>query len=263
MLELSHEALLEVMAYLPTRELCRFMVISKYFNQRIREIIVDRFSEVFSNQRKRLLVYMSRYDLLELSETRYVFDFTFKSLSGETLISTFFVDSTQPKGTIGPKHVNLEGLILCGGGIWKQRPVNNSIQYLGWGVDSEEKEARIYIYDCHSRSPYTKACYVTHGRLITPVDGCISTKGWWSAPLRSKNKRLTSTAGFVGRNKASDKVSGIPYVMGKLKTITIKAELLLVACEEQHVDKSKGGVKYLLMEGGEECLRQKKNCVIC
>ncbi|CAG8552825.1 8283_t:CDS:1, partial [Scutellospora calospora] len=115
-------------------------------------------------------VFVSRHDLLELEQTRHAFDFAFESLNNKkTLTSVFSVDSTQPKGTIGPNKSKLEGLRLCYGGIWRQKLINDSIQYLGFGVNSEEQEARIYIYDTKTIHPYSKACFVSSGRLLTPV----------------------------------------------------------------------------------------------
>ncbi|CAG8758336.1 24697_t:CDS:1, partial [Racocetra persica] len=90
------------------------------------------------------------------------------------------------------------------------------------------------------------------------------TKGWWSAPLLPKNKNKISTVGFVGKNKVrNNKGTEIPYIAGIFKSIAIKSELLLASLEELRVDKSEIGVKYLLMEGGEEFLKHKKGCVIC
>ncbi|CAG8586401.1 155_t:CDS:2 [Diversispora eburnea] len=204
------------------------------------------------------------YDLLELTQTYHAFDFAFKSFNGDTLITIFSIDSTQPKGTIGSRGKKLEGLTLRGGSICRQKLINDSIQYLGWGLKSEEKNARIYVYDSSSmNNPCLKAYYVTHGKVITPLDGCKATKGWWSTLLYSKKKKKSvTTVGFVGRNKTSGKLPGIPYVAGKLKNISIKADFLLVAYEEKKVDKSKNGIKYLLTEGGEEYLKRKKTCVI-
>ncbi|CAG8474441.1 7877_t:CDS:2 [Dentiscutata erythropus] len=262
---LPHKLVLEVFSHLSTRNLCRYMILSRYFDQGIKEIIVERFHKAFSNQNKRLLVFISRHDLLELEQTRYAFDFAFESLNNKTLTSIFSVDSTQPKGTIGPNGSKLEGLRLCHGGVWHQRLINDSIQYFCWGINSEEQEARIYIYDTKTNQPYSKASFVTNGRLLTPVgpDICESTKGWWSAPLLPKNKKRAPMVKFTGRNKISENVHGASNLTGKFKSISIKASLLLVSLEEPKFDKSDNGVKYLLMEGGEEYFNHKKHCIIC
>ncbi|CAG8718930.1 21152_t:CDS:1 [Dentiscutata erythropus] len=209
--------------------------------------------------------FVSRYDLLKLEPTYHAFDFAFKSIDNNTLISTFSINSTLPKGTVGPKGVKIESLQLCSGSIWKQGLINDYIQYLGWGVNVEEKDARIYVYDTRTSEPYYNAYFVTNGKFVTPVgrDECKSTNGLWSAPLLPKNKNKISTAGFIGKNKVEDKGTGIPYIAGKLKSISIKSELLLASLEESRFDKSEIGVKYLLMEGGEEYLKHKKSCVIC
>ncbi|CAG8623948.1 24081_t:CDS:2 [Cetraspora pellucida] len=262
-LTLPHKLVLEVFSHLPTRDLCRYMVLSRYFDQGIKEIIVKRFHKVFSNQDKRLLVFISRHDILKLEQTRHAFDFAFENINNKTLTSLFSVDSTQPKGTIGPNKSKLEGLKLCYGGIWHQRLINDSIRYFGRGT--EEQEARIYIYDTKMNQPYSKACFVTSGRLIIPVSQDIyeSIKGWWSAPLLPKNKKHAPKAKFTGRNKTNENSHGNSNVTGKFKSISIKANLLLASLEDPKFDKSDIGVKYLLMEGGEEHLNHKKNCIIC
>ncbi|CAG8624376.1 5162_t:CDS:1 [Funneliformis caledonium] len=203
---------------------------------------------------------MSRYDLIELSQVYYAFDLGFKSLNSETLISIF----TSSDQSFQKDPFSVLGLKLRGGGVFNNKPLNSPITYLGWGATSEEKEARIYIFDSDiSHSNHISPCYyVTNGRLLTPIDGCKLNKGWWSAPLLQKNKKMMSKAGFLGKNELYDNV-GIPYVLGDLKSVSIKADVLLVAYEEKKRDKSITGVKYLVTSGGEKHLRQKNGCVIC
>ncbi|RIB24022.1 hypothetical protein C2G38_2071107 [Gigaspora rosea] len=262
---LPHELVLDIFIHLPTRNLCKLKTLSRHFNQQIKEIIIKRFSKTFCNSHKRLLAFVSRYDLLKLGPTYHVFNFAFKSINKDTLISTFSIDSSLTKGTDGPKSVKIESLQLCSGNIWKQGLINDYIQYLGWGVSVEDKEARIYVYDTRTKNPYYKAYFITSGKFVTPVgrEECKSTNGLWSAPLLPKNKNKISTVGFIGKNKVEDNGTGIPYIAGKLKSISIKSELLLTSLEEPRFDKSELGVKYLLMEGGEEYLKRKKSCVIC
>ncbi|CAI2190950.1 17566_t:CDS:1, partial [Funneliformis geosporum] len=110
---------------------------------------------------------MSRYDLVELSQVYYAFDLGFKSLNSETLISIFTsADQSFQKDSFSI-------LKLRGGGSFNNKPLNSQITYLGWGATSEEKEARIYVYDSDiSNSNHISPCYyVIHGRLLTPIDG--------------------------------------------------------------------------------------------
>src|SRR5436305_13264293 len=96
---------------------------------------------------------------------------------------------------------------------------------------------------------------------MTPIDGCKLNKGSWGASLFQKNKKKLPKAGFFGTNELNDNI-GISYVIGTLNSVSIKADALLVAHEEKMRDKSSIGVKYLIMDGGEEYLKQKKACII-
>src|SRR5581483_5511884 len=123
---------------------------------------------------------MSRYDLLELSQAYYAFDLGFKSLNKESLATIFSVGQPSPLSKRNSFNVSALGLKLRGGGVFNNKPLNSSITYLGWGATSEEKEARIYIFDPdvpHSNN-ISPCYYVTNGKLMTPVDGCESSKGW-------------------------------------------------------------------------------------
>ncbi|GBB86274.1 hypothetical protein RclHR1_01270020 [Rhizophagus clarus] len=252
------EIISEIFNNLSTRLLCRYSVVSRSVNYEIKKIIVKRFNNIFLNSDRRLLVYMSRYDLLELSQVYYAFDLGFKSLNTENLISTF---SIYQKPSLS--HHSPLGLKLRGGNVFNSKPLNSYITYLGWGATSEEKEARIYIFDSDNShiNDISPCYYVTNGKLITPIDGCKLSKGSWSASLLRKNKKKLPKAAFSGTNELKDNI-GISYVIGMLKFVSIKADALLVAYEEKKRDKSSTGVKYLIMSGGEQHLKQKKACVI-
>lgn len=204
---------------------------------------------------------MSRYDLLELSQVYYAFDLGFKSLNTENLNSIFSIYQ-KPSSSYKFNHTPL-GLKLRGGGVFNSKPLNSCITYLGWGATSEEKEARIYIFDSDiSHTNDILPChYVTNGKLITPIDGCKLSKGSWNASLLQKNKKKISKTVFSGKNELNDSI-GISCVIGMLKSVSIKADALLVAYEEKKRDKSSTGVKYLIMSGGEQHLKQKKTCII-
>ncbi|RIA90545.1 hypothetical protein C1645_876052 [Glomus cerebriforme] len=253
------EIISEIFENFPTKLLCRYLIISRNVNYEIKKIIIKRFNNVFLNSDKRLLVYMSRYDLLELSQVSYAFDLGFKTLNTENLISTFSVSSSSKRNSSNNSPI---GLKLRGGGVFNSKPLNSSITYLGWGATSEEKESRIYIFDSEvSHMNNISPCYyVTHGKVITPIDGCKLNKGSWNALLSRKSKKKLPNAVFSGTNELNN--IGIPYVLGKLKTVSIKADALLVAYEEKKRDKSSTGVKYLITNGGEQHLKQKRTCII-
>ncbi|CAJ0853604.1 13004_t:CDS:2, partial [Entrophospora sp. SA101] len=91
MLKLPFEIILLILEQLPTRQLCKFATLSKTYNLEIKRI-----------------VYLSRYDLLEMSQTNHVYDLAFKNVNQEKLFALFSMETTQPKGTIGPERHNLE-----------------------------------------------------------------------------------------------------------------------------------------------------------
>src|SRR5688572_23467399 len=101
---------------------------------------------------------MSRYDLLELTQTYYAFDLGLISLNKENLLTIFSINQPSPKKN--SFNDSVLGLKLRGGGVFNSKPLNSSMTYLGWGATSEEKEARIYIFD--SDIPHISPChYVT------------------------------------------------------------------------------------------------------
>ncbi|CAJ0644139.1 12758_t:CDS:2 [Entrophospora sp. SA101] len=48
-----------------------------------------------------------------MSQTNHVYDLAFKNVNQEKLFALFSMETTQPKGTIGPERHNLEALQLC------------------------------------------------------------------------------------------------------------------------------------------------------
>ena len=84
---------------------------------------------------------------------------------------------------------------------------------------------------------------------------------------RMKNKIKSSgnsaIVEFNGKNELNNDVPHLPYVLGTLKSVSIKCETLVVAWEEKKRDKSSSnGIKYILLDGGEIHLKSKKNCII-
>src|SRR5207248_297481 len=113
-------------------------------------------------------VYLSRYDLLEMSQTNHVYDLVFKSVNHQESHALFSTETSQPKGTIGAERHNLQGLKLRDGTLLKMKPINNPVQYFGRGIPSEEKDVRIYLYDADDLSeekPFTQSFYVINGRV--------------------------------------------------------------------------------------------------
>ncbi|CAH1763121.1 15434_t:CDS:2, partial [Entrophospora sp. SA101] len=256
---------------LPTRQLCKFATLSKTYNLEIKRIVIRRFYSTFSDPNKRLLVYLSRYDLLEMSQTNHVYDLAFKNVNQEKLFALFSMETTQPKGTIGPERHNLEGLKMRDGTLLKTKPMNNPVQHiLGRGITSEEKDVRIYLYDADDLSdekPFTRSFHVTNGKLITPTDSCPNSNGRWSSKLYSKNKiksnSIAAAAEFVGKNETIYDIPCIHYMIDTLKSVSVKCEMLLVAWEEKRKDKScSNGIKYILLNGGEKLIRSRKHCII-
>lgn len=210
-----------------------------------------------------------------MSQTNHVYDLAFKNINQEKLSALFSMETSQPKGTIGPERHNLEGLKMRDGMLLKTKPVNNPVQHiLDRGVSKEEKDARIYLYDANDLSdkkPFTRSFHVTNGKLITPTDSCSNSNGRWSSKLYSKNKKKSSSTAaaaaaaieFVGKNETIYDEPRIYYMLDTLKSVSIKCEMLLVALEEKRKDKSSSnGIKYILLNGGEKFIRSRKNCII-
>ncbi|KAG9292771.1 hypothetical protein G9A89_006332 [Geosiphon pyriformis] len=298
------ELILDIFKYIPTRQLCGFMIISRDFNFEIKKTIVERFKKIFWNDHRRLLIFLTRF-LLDFVPMHNAFDLTFKHLNNEDLIATFLVDISQPKGTIGPKKTPLWGLKLRGDGLVRD-PMNESIYSSSWDVASEQNDARIYVFDSETDSehPLIRTFYVTRGTLKPPMrtsnlevniknnkkpsiettnpslsienndkicdkttnsskenidfgKGIENIDGWWARDvINRKNIKDQPRANFLGKNP--NQCEG---VVGMLRAVRIGAPMVLVAIEEKQQDKGIGGVKYLVMNGGQEYMRR-KGCTI-
>ncbi|CAG8501160.1 475_t:CDS:2 [Ambispora leptoticha] len=288
------ESILEIFKYIPTRNLCRLMVLSRTFNIEIKKMMVERFNETFWNKHRRLLVFMTTYLSLDpflppLHNTHNGYDLTFDKLDKD-LVATFVVDLSQPDGTIGPNHTKLWGLRLRSNDIIRD-PLNKPISYpkLDLDLPSEPKEARVYIFDSDTDRdhPFISAFYVTKGCLRASNNnmGCIkktlttssdnnnntnnstintknklfnteNAEGWWKHDLISRrHKNFPACAHFIGKNESNN-----DDVIEMLHEVRISAPMLLTAAEEKRKDKGDGGVEFLVVEGGQSSLT--RSCII-
>lgn len=53
---LPNEIVLEIFKHIPSRQLTKFMVLSRAMNVEIKKILVKRFNDVFWNPHRRILV---------------------------------------------------------------------------------------------------------------------------------------------------------------------------------------------------------------
>ncbi|CAG8457131.1 4527_t:CDS:2 [Ambispora gerdemannii] len=288
------ELILEIFKYIPTRNLCRFMVLSRTFDTEIKKIIVKRFNETFWNKHRRLLVFLTRY-ILDLVPAHNGFDLTLDKLDNKDLIATFIVDLSQPKGTIGPNHTSIWGLKLRGDGVVRN-PLNEPI----WTLPADRKEARIYLFDSDTDRdhPLIRAFYVTKGNLRASDDTIIdcvncdnnpfektvvnnndnddtdndtsnsnndtkiklsnmdNAEGWWKHDLigRKHHKAFRARAHLICKNESR-------YQNEMLREVRVSASMLLVAADEKRKDRGVGGVKFLVVEGGQSSFRR-RGCVI-
>ncbi|CAG8652341.1 10354_t:CDS:2 [Acaulospora morrowiae] len=257
------ELVLEIFSHVPTRQLCKFMTLSKTFDYEIRKIFIARFNSIFWNSHRRLLVLMTRY-LLDFVPVHNVFDLTFSRFDTSTLMATFYLDPSQPSNTVGPNHSKLWGLKLRGDGILRDNMLNEPLMYTNWDCPTETHDSRIYVFDSETdkEHPFLKSFFVTRGQLKVPTGECGKTNGLWESSIMGKNKHKSSQAKFVGKNELKEDGSNLQTVLGMLNEVNIKATMLLASIEEQTKDRCIGGIRFLVLEGGEEFLKRKKCCTI-
>ncbi|PKK72977.1 hypothetical protein RhiirC2_741698 [Rhizophagus irregularis] len=265
---LPNEIVLEIFKHIPSRQLTKFMVLSRAMNVEIKKILVKRFNDVFWNPHRRILVMITRY-VLDFVPIHNTFDLGFKSLDNENLIATFQQNSSQRSGMVGPNNKRLWGFKLRGDGILRENPLNEPLIYTTWDSPYEQKETRLYTFDSNTDSahPFIKTFFVTNGAVRIPCDDCEETKGSWTYKLfnndrKRKNANFTPKVEFEGRNEKKYNGPGNHEVVGTLKTVRIQAPMLLASIEEKKKDKYVGGLKYIVMEGGQHLLKRKRNCVI-
>ncbi|RHZ44646.1 hypothetical protein Glove_714g3 [Diversispora epigaea] len=316
---LPTELILEIFSYIPTRQLCKFMILSRSMNTEIRKILILRFNDTFWNSHRRLLVLMTRY-LLDFVPINNTFDFQFHKFDKTTLHATFTLDTTQPTGTLGPNHSKLWGLKLRGDGILRDNFINEPLLYSDWDCPTELNESRIYVFDSETdkEHPFLKTFFVTNGQLKTPTNECKSTDGLWNSYVTGRGKNKLPKAKFIGRNKkkmededddnnnnssssdnnnnnnnnnssSSNNINNNSsgnndnnnnnnnnnnnsnnnnnnnnngHVLGVIESVIIKAPMLMASIEEKIQDKYLGGVKFIVLEGGQKYLKKKKTCTI-
>ncbi|RIA80170.1 hypothetical protein C1645_882321 [Glomus cerebriforme] len=265
---LPNELILEILSYIPSRQLTRFLILSHTMNIEIRKILINRFNDVFWNPHRRILVMITRY-VLDFVPIHNTFDLEFKSLDKKSLLATFKHNSTQKPGTVGPNNKKLWGFKLRGDGVLRENPLNDPLVFTNWDSPYEQKEARIYTFDSKTDTshPFVKTYFVTNGTIKIPCDENEENKGLWSHKMfnnRKGNNKNTSNipkVEFKGRNEKKFNGNN-EEVIGMLKTVRIQAPMLLAAVEEQRKDRYIGGLKYIIMEGGQHFLKRKRNCVI-
>lgn len=262
--KLPNEIILEIFNHIPSKQLTKFMILSHSMNIEIRKLLIKRYNEIFWNPHRRILVMITRY-ILDFVPIYNVFDLGFKRLDNNSLLATFQLDSTQKPGTIGPLNKKFWGLKLRGDGILRDNLLNEPIFYTSWDIPHEKKEARIYVYDSETdpSHPFIKTFFVTCGMVEIPCDVREETNGYWFwnifNNIRGKNASIVPKIGFLGKN---EKKSNSNDVFGMLKSVCIQAPMLLAAIEEQKKDRYVNGIKYLVMDGGQQFLKRKRGCVI-
>ncbi|CAB4482713.1 unnamed protein product [Rhizophagus irregularis] len=225
---LPNEIVLEIFKHIPSRQLTKFMVLSRAMNVEIKKILVKRFNDVFWNPHRRILVMITRY-VLDFVPIHNTFDLGFKSLDNENLIATFQQNSSQRSGM--------------------------------------KRDYILFDSNTDSAHPFIKTFFVTNGAVRIPCDDCEETKGSWTYKLfnndrKRKNANFTPKVEFEGRNEKKYNGPGNHEVVGTLKTVRIQAPMLLASIEEKKKDRYVGGLKYIVMEGGQHLLKRKRNCVI-
>jgi len=245
------------------------MVLSRPMNVGIKKILAKRFKTVFWNPHRRILVMVTRY-ILDFVPIHNTFDLGFKRLDNDSLMATFQQSSKQTFGAVGPHNKKIWGFKLKGDGVLRENPLNEPLIYTAWDSSIEPKETRIYTFDSYTDSshPFVKTYFVTNGNIRTPCDIPKDNEGHWSCKLFSGNNRKRKyvntmpIAEFEGVNEKKFDGFTNEEVVGTLKTVRVHAPMLLVAIEEKKKDRIVGGLKYLVMDGGQFFLRRRRNCVI-
>ncbi|CAG8796285.1 2800_t:CDS:1, partial [Dentiscutata erythropus] len=182
----------------------------------------------------------------------------------EDFVATFSIDKSQPIGTLGPNHEKLWGFKLRGNSILRGDPLNEPMMYTEWDQSYETKGVRIYVFDSKTDEdhPFINAFFVTNGLLKTPTDvGEEESNGLWSWVLSGKKNKLPK-ARLYGKCVKKQTINGDSTTSCLLESVTVKVSMIMVAIEEQRKDKFVDGVKYLIVDGGQQFLRRRKGCAI-
>ncbi|CAG8723800.1 3700_t:CDS:1, partial [Racocetra fulgida] len=159
-----------------------------------------------------------------------------------------------------PKHEKLWGFKLRGNGILRGDPLNEPMIYTEWDQSTETKGVRIYVFDSKTDEdhPFINAFFITNGLLKTPTDVGEESNGSWSWDLTGKNKNKLPRAKLYGKNVKKQSVNGGFTTSCLLESVTVKVSMVMVAIEEQCKDKFVDGVKYLIIDGGQQFLKRRK-----
>ncbi|CAG8494020.1 14893_t:CDS:1 [Acaulospora colombiana] len=204
---------------------------------------------------------MTRY-LLDFVPVHNVFDLTFSKFDTSTLMATFSVDLSQSPNTVGPNGSKLWGFKLRDG-VLRDNAINEPLVYTNWDCPTENHDSRIYVFDSETdkEHPFLRSFFVTRSQLKAPTDECKETNGCWEIPITGKNKSKSIRAKFVGKNELKEDGS-TQTILGTLNEVSVKATMLLMSVEEQTKDRCIGGVRFVILEGGEEFLKKRKMCTI-
>jgi len=211
---------------------------------------------------------VTRY-ILDFVPIHNTFDLGFKRLDKDSLMATFQQSSKQSFGAVGPHNKRIWGFKLRGDGVLRENPLNEPLIYTAWDSSFEPRDTRIYTFDSDTDSshPFVKTYFVTNGNIKTPCNIPKESEGRWSCRLFGNNRKRKDLnpmpiVELEGKNEKKSDGFTNEEVVGTLKTVRVHAPMLLVAIEEKKKDRFVGGVKYLIMDGGQYFLRRRRNCVI-
>ncbi|KAG9292772.1 hypothetical protein G9A89_006333 [Geosiphon pyriformis] len=244
---LPSELIIAILEFVPSRDLCRYLCLSRQFKYEIRKILIARVQQTFTSGRNCFLTTIESLDTHGPGPT-HIFDLVLLDADVDTLNARFKINdasiiptSNDPhpispsctktsKPAASPKIIARK---LDGTDRLETIRLNACINLESTWRPYHDPEQWIKNVSVHVFSPadiYHEAIFVTNGTVTFSGDAKTESLGWW----RSAIDRYAEIVVSNSKREFGDFESFL--VTAFLEEVVIKSGILLTAIEEKWKD---------------------------
>ncbi|CAG8676172.1 7751_t:CDS:2, partial [Dentiscutata erythropus] len=229
--QLPLELILAVFTFIPARDLCRYLSLSKALRYEIRKIIVERIQREFRSGSNYLLATIEPIDTHSSGPT-HIFDLMLWDVDLLSLDTRF---KTNENSSSSIKHAKIIGRKLQGTDRW-ETILHNSHISIGstWlSIFDSDSSQTIKNVSLHVFSPFDlkhETTYVSKGRLTFEINLEPKANMCWNSNIDDHSKIVVSNM-----IREFDDFQSL-IVMSLVEEVIVNAGVLLTAIEEKWQD---------------------------
>ncbi|CAG8710747.1 3708_t:CDS:2 [Gigaspora margarita] len=232
--QLPLELILAVFTFIPARDLCRYLSLSKALRYEIRKIIVERIQREFKSGSNYLLATIEPIDTHSSGPT-HIFDLMLCDVDLLSLDTRFKTNDNNDKifdNSSSIKHAKIIGRKLQGTDRW-ETILHNSHISIGSTWFSFDPSQTIKHVSLHVFSPFDlkhETTYVSKGRLTFKINLESKSNMCWNSNIDDYSKIVVSNM-----IREFDDFQSL-IVMSLVEEVIVNAGVLLTAIEEKWQD---------------------------